>query len=435
VPDLLVANSGSNNVWLEPGLGNGFFDDQTPIIYPVGTGPTALFVGNFKGGSGQDLVTVNSGSDNVTLISGLSSGSPVIESTSSGGVDPIAAFEVDVTGSGQDSLVVANNGDGNIALLSGGENGLVLSSVLSSSGIPNPCGLALAGFVGGNLEFYATNDGEEAASLLGFQLEEGGAVSALSSTGLLGGSAQLLSLNETSLALVGTLLTLTISLQTENEQTSEGSTAQAAAAVPGSAGQSLLGNTPSLDGPEALGETSGQSVAKGENPQSWARFVIGVDQAIEKLRSEADQRFLEEQQPPRAKQPGTTRLEQKDGAHQTGPAAPLETAVSGVTRRSEAQRGQWEAIDTAIGDWGGPKDASGLSPLSVTRGTTVPKSPSGVAELVERIGGATRLPGPHHDSGERIEIQVSSAATLVVVSASAGWVRESRRSKRLVITR
>ena len=41
VPDLLVANSGSNNVWLLPGIGNGFFNDQTPTIYPVGTDPIA----------------------------------------------------------------------------------------------------------------------------------------------------------------------------------------------------------------------------------------------------------------------------------------------------------------------------------------------------------------------------------------------------------
>ena len=40
VPDLLVANSGSNNVWLLQGIGNGFFNDQNPTIYPVGTDPS-----------------------------------------------------------------------------------------------------------------------------------------------------------------------------------------------------------------------------------------------------------------------------------------------------------------------------------------------------------------------------------------------------------
>ena len=161
-------------VWLLQGIGNGFFNDQNPTIYPVGTNPTALFVGQFTGGSGQDLVTVNSGSNNVTLISGLGSGVAQTQTISSGGVDPTAAFAVPLTGNGLDSLVVANNGDGNIALLQAGENGLSLSSVLSSPGLPNPSALALASFSNGEMEFYATNEGESSASLLGFQLEEGG---------------------------------------------------------------------------------------------------------------------------------------------------------------------------------------------------------------------------------------------------------------------
>ena len=86
----------------------------------MGTNPTALFVGQFTGGPGQDLVTVNSGSNNVTLISGLGTGvDPVTQTISSGGIDPTAAFAVPLTGNGLDSLVVANNGDGNISLLPG----------------------------------------------------------------------------------------------------------------------------------------------------------------------------------------------------------------------------------------------------------------------------------------------------------------------------
>ena len=159
--------------WLLQGLGNGFFNDQSPTIYNVGTNPTQLFVGQFTTGSGLDLVTVNSGSNNLTLISGL--GSRVAAHAddlerrhrSHGGLLPCQSL-----GTWSDSLVVANNGDGNIALFQAGDNGLALSSVVSSPGLPNPSGLALASFSGGNLEFYATNDGEASASLLGFQLEE-----------------------------------------------------------------------------------------------------------------------------------------------------------------------------------------------------------------------------------------------------------------------
>ena len=48
-PDLLVTNSGSNNVTLLPGVGQGFFSDQNPAVYSVGTDPAASFVGDFNG--------------------------------------------------------------------------------------------------------------------------------------------------------------------------------------------------------------------------------------------------------------------------------------------------------------------------------------------------------------------------------------------------
>ena len=66
-PDLLVSNSGSNNVRLLPGVGGGFFNDQNPTIFPVGNSPGPIFVGNFDGKPG--LLTVNSGSNDLTLIS------------------------------------------------------------------------------------------------------------------------------------------------------------------------------------------------------------------------------------------------------------------------------------------------------------------------------------------------------------------------------
>ena len=177
VPDLVVANSASNSVWVLPGIGNGFFNDQNPTIYPVGTTPSWLSVGHFTGGTGLDIATANSGSDTVTLISGLATGSPQVQTIASGGVDPITGFAAPLVGTGLDGLVVANNGDGNIALFEGGENGLSLTSILSAPGLPNPSALALASITGSSLEFYAANEGEDAATLLGFQLEESSAVS------------------------------------------------------------------------------------------------------------------------------------------------------------------------------------------------------------------------------------------------------------------
>ena len=36
-PSLAVSVSGSNQVWLIPGVGGGFFNDQNPTIFSVGT--------------------------------------------------------------------------------------------------------------------------------------------------------------------------------------------------------------------------------------------------------------------------------------------------------------------------------------------------------------------------------------------------------------
>ena len=165
VPDLVVANSGSNNVWLLPGHRQRLLQRPDPDDLSRGHRPErGSSSATSRAAPGQDLVTVNSGSNTLTLISGLGTGSPVDavdlerRHRSHGGLrGRISRATV------RTSLVVANNGDGNISLFQAGDNGLALSSVLSSSGLPNPSGLALASFSGGNLEFYATTEGEESA--------------------------------------------------------------------------------------------------------------------------------------------------------------------------------------------------------------------------------------------------------------------------------
>ena len=73
--DILVSNSGTNNVALLPGVGGGFFNDQNPQTFAVGTNPGPLFVGSFDGK--PDLVTVNAGSNDLTLISDFMGSHPV----------------------------------------------------------------------------------------------------------------------------------------------------------------------------------------------------------------------------------------------------------------------------------------------------------------------------------------------------------------------
>ena len=162
-PDLLVSNSQSNNVMLLPGVGGGFFNDQNPTIFSVGSQPGPLFVGNFDGK--PDILSV--GSRNLTLISDFLGPHPVTTTISSGVLDPVAAF-VFSSDSGFDNLVVA--GDRTFALLEGGPDGLNLTSTETEPGLLNPTDLAFLAFTGGQVQFYAATEGSEAATLLTFQL-------------------------------------------------------------------------------------------------------------------------------------------------------------------------------------------------------------------------------------------------------------------------
>ena len=70
IPDLIVANSGSNNVLIYPGLGNGQFG---PAInggngYFVGTNPVGITVANLTGDLWPDLVVADEGSNDVSIL-------------------------------------------------------------------------------------------------------------------------------------------------------------------------------------------------------------------------------------------------------------------------------------------------------------------------------------------------------------------------------
>jgi len=63
--DLVTANSGSNNVTVFVGSGYGTFAAQS---YAVGDTPPSVALGDVNGDGKTDLVTANFGSDNVTVL-------------------------------------------------------------------------------------------------------------------------------------------------------------------------------------------------------------------------------------------------------------------------------------------------------------------------------------------------------------------------------
>jgi hypothetical protein len=299
-------------------VGGGFFNDTAPQRFTVGANPGQLFVGNFDGRT--DLVTVNGGSNDLTLISNFMSADSVTTTISSGGTDPATAFSFSA-GSGFDDLVVGNGGDGVLALFEGSDKGLTLTSTQTSADLPSPSAMVYSGLTGGDVQFYAASAGREAAALVALSL--GGEIAALSSPtpSPTPTVAQLVPLQESSLALVGTFLITTlpssaaeVSLgpaETEIATTVTLSTTAPLALGQGSAGQSR-GEEVGTDGDEPSPQPEPAQAAVEPAAASWQHHVLGTDAALEKFDREHPDLF-----PPR---PDVKLPAQRDPAPGQGPA-------------------------------------------------------------------------------------------------------------------
>ena len=102
VPDLAVANTGSNNVSVLLGNGDGSF--RAARTFSAGTNPRSVAVGDFNGDGVPDLAVANTGSNNVSVLLGNGDGS-------------FQAAESFPVATGPSSVVVGDfNGDGKLDL-------------------------------------------------------------------------------------------------------------------------------------------------------------------------------------------------------------------------------------------------------------------------------------------------------------------------------
>jgi CSLREA domain-containing protein len=383
---LAVANSGADNVQIFPSVGNGYFNDQAQAIttVPVGQAPSSLFLGNFNG-LGQGLATLNTGSNNGTLISNLGSANPVIQSFPTGGNAPTSGFAGDFTGNGFTDLVVGNNGDGALGLLMGGFAGLSLFQTVTSPEAPNPTDVSFGGVSGGLLSFYVSTAGHEAAMNLAFDLNaspepEGGvaSVAVTPSAGLSVGGvlseatsgsveqvALLLSLTGATLDLAATLLTVSV-VETESGGAlalTASSTAPGQSQAKGNGGGSGASGDELAENPEGV-EAAAQAVVEKMPP--WERQSMGFERAWERAREwilelESRGRTSEDKtpsgrpavsRPPERPSPAPTQRRtevQSEPASQSDAAAVDPTAPANTTSdRGQSDTGR--AIDAALED-------------------------------------------------------------------------------------
>ncbi len=165
IADIVVVNHHSNDVYFLAGLGRGFFNDRQPTVVPTGDGPEQLFVGHFDNSDRQDVVTVNSDSNDLTVISGLGSSDPVLTRTVSlRGIEPVAAIAQDVNHDGLSDLIVADQ-SGRFALWLGGSDDVRLIDARGSGRVTNISDLVLGRVTSNSVEVYFTSAGNSMATL------------------------------------------------------------------------------------------------------------------------------------------------------------------------------------------------------------------------------------------------------------------------------
>jgi hypothetical protein len=165
-PDLVVTNAGDNTVSILPGMSDGLFDDRAARVLHTGDRPVQALVGNFDGRS--DLVTVDSGSNDVTLFSDIASASTSGQTIPTGGIEPVAALAEDVPGTGHTDLIVANYGDSRLTLLTGADSGLNVTKSIQEPGL-HPAALASGtGMPAGS--FYVLNAEQTVPTVMHFDL-------------------------------------------------------------------------------------------------------------------------------------------------------------------------------------------------------------------------------------------------------------------------
>jgi hypothetical protein len=359
--DLAVANQQANDVQVFPGVGGGFFNDQNPTTYAVGQAPSGLFLGHFSG-RGTEIAALNAGSNSVSLIGP----GGVTQTIPTGGLRPSSGFAGDFNSNGFTDLVVGNNGDGRLSLLVGGSGGLSLAQTLTSPDAPSPTSLSFGGLSGGVLSFYVASAGREAATSLAFDLggpgPEGtippdvpgtplppGGALSQAATGTFQQVAELLSLTGSALDLVATLLTVSV--------------------VPGATGGDLPGGSPGIaqglgnaahqdgSGDSELADAKADQAPVETDPESierlpeWARFAMGLDGAWSNVRGDFRKSESVVPAPTNPAAPPSSAVEASP------PAAPTD-GLSVTSEGEPIEAADHQGIDSALEDLALEADAA-----------------------------------------------------------------------------
>ncbi len=166
IPDIISVDQGSDDITVLRGVGGGFFDDRNPLVLPAGPGPIRAFVGKFDAAAGPDLAVLDAGSSDLTYYSNFAAGTAVRQLIPTGDPNPVAGVMGSYGIDGFADLFIAHQGDSRIALLDGGPRGLVLTEFFDVGQPVQPTDLAISGGPSGSIQLYIATAGEGQVILL-----------------------------------------------------------------------------------------------------------------------------------------------------------------------------------------------------------------------------------------------------------------------------
>jgi hypothetical protein len=162
--DMVIANRTGASATVLLNNGANVFSPSAGSPFSVGTNPQGITLGDVDGDGDLDIVTANTGSNNITVLLNNGSGvyAPAVGSPFGAGTQPVQAELGDVDGDGDLDMVIANGGSANMTVrLNNGAGNFATAAVGSPfalAGTPN--GVALGDVDGdGDIDAAVTNYG------------------------------------------------------------------------------------------------------------------------------------------------------------------------------------------------------------------------------------------------------------------------------------
>jgi predicted nucleotidyltransferase len=145
--DIAVTNSGTNNVGILLGYGNGSFTSQTTYSTGHESAPVSIALADFNNDQQLDIVVANSDADNIGILLGYKNGTFASVQTypMEQGSQPSSVAVVDFRKDNQMDIIVTAKGSNKVFVFLGSGNGTFLAPKIYSIGydaLPNGIGIA-----------------------------------------------------------------------------------------------------------------------------------------------------------------------------------------------------------------------------------------------------------------------------------------------------